>query len=175
MDERPRHIVVTGLMGVGKSTTGRALAEQIGWPYVDSDEDIEDLLGFSGRDLAEQDGIDALHRLEVAVLLGALVRREPHVIGAAAFVVEDDLVTRALRRHAFVVRLELSIAKTLERQAAGNHRRPMDSDELAALARRREPMFAAVEDLRVDANEPVPDLVATIIDAFRFPLSKDSG
>lgn len=168
-----RHIVITGLMGVGKSTTGKALAEAIGWPYVDSDEDIEELLGVSGRDLAANEGIGVLHRLEAAVLLGALVRSESHVITAAASVVEDSIVTRALARSAFVVRLELSIEETLSRQAAGGHRRSMDRDELETLAIRREPMFAAVEDLRLNASEHVTNLVAAIADAVGQPLTSE--
>ncbi len=160
-----RHIVITGLMGVGKSTTGMAVASTIGWPYVDSDDDIELLLGTSGRDLADEDGIATLHRIEAAVLLGALARPQPHVIGAAASVVEDLVVVRALARRAFVVRLELSIDETLARQASGTHRRPMERLELASLASKREPMFRELEDLRLSAAEPVESLVGRIVEA----------
>lgn len=162
-----RHIVITGLMGVGKSTTGRAVASTIGWPFADSDDDIELLLGISGRALAGEDGIAALHRIEAAVLLGALARPQPHVIGAAASVVEDAVVARALARLAFVVRLELSIDETLARQASGTHRRPMERQELVSLASRREPMFQAAEDLRLSAAEPADSLVDKIVVAAR--------
>lgn len=160
-----RHVVITGLMGVGKSTTGEAVASAMGWPYADSDDDIERLLGMSGRMLADEEGVAALHRIEAAVLLGALVRPQPHVITAAASVVEDVIVARALARRAFVVRLDLSIDETLARQASGVHRRPMERGELVALASRREPMFAAVEDLSLSAGEPVESLVARIVQA----------
>lgn len=159
------HVVVTGLMGVGKSTLGRALAAELDLPYVDSDDDIERLLGRSGRELAEARGVDELHEIEAAVLLGALARRSPHVITAAASVVENPLVIDALERNAFVVRLRLSVAETLERQAAGDHRRPMDAEELTALADRREPMFAAVEDLLLDATRTPDDLVAAVVES----------
>lgn len=162
-----RHIVVTGLMGVGKSTLGHALADEIGLPYVDSDEDIEALLGRSGRELAADSGVEALHEIEAAVLLGALARGTPHVITAAASVVENPLVVEALRRTAFVVRLHLSIEKTLERQAAGDHRRPMERVELEALADRREPMFAAVEDLDLDASMQPDELVRAVSEALK--------
>lgn len=87
-----RHIVITGLMGVGKSTTSTVVGSAMGWPDADSDDDIELLLGISGRDLADEEGIAALHRIEAAVLLGALARPQPRVIGAAASVVEDVAV-----------------------------------------------------------------------------------
>ncbi|MGI9595332.1 MAG: shikimate kinase [Acidimicrobiales bacterium] len=159
--DRP-HIVILGLMGVGKSTVAEALAERLGRPVADSDRDIERLTGVTGRTYAEASGVPALHRLEAAVLLGALARPEPTVVSAAASTVEDPQVRQLLGRRATVVRLVADIELTIDRQRAGGHRRPMDPEELIDLAARREPMFSAVEDLRVDANRRPVEIVADI-------------
>jgi len=152
-------------MGVGKSTTGRALATQLDWPYADSDEEIERLAGQSGRSLAADVGVPRLHELEAALLLGALARPVPHVIAAAASVVEKALVQRMLPGAAFVVRLTAPVDVIVDRQADGGHRRPMAFDELAAIEARRGPLFAAVEDLVLDAERSTEDLVAAIVGA----------
>lgn len=157
------HVVVVGLMGAGKSTTGSALADALGVPFADSDADITTLTGRSGSEIAATDGVPALHRLEAAVLLGALARSQPTVIAAAASVVEDDTVREALARRATVVRLVVPQAETLARQKTGEHRRPMSADELTALAARREPYFQEIEDLRLDATVPTRDLVSEIL------------
>lgn len=34
----PKQIVLVGLSGVGKSTVGKALAQRLGWSYVDTDD-----------------------------------------------------------------------------------------------------------------------------------------
>lgn len=49
------HIYLAGYRGCGKSTVGRLLAQQLGWPFVDSDEQIESG-GLSIRELFEQFG-----------------------------------------------------------------------------------------------------------------------
>lgn len=160
-----RHVVILGLMGAGKSTTGSALAVRLGRPYADSDRDIEWLLGRTGRDVAAAEGVATLHRVESAVLLGALSSRTPAVITAAASVVEDELARAALAERAYVVRLDVSPDVALTRQVAGAHRRPMTRDELVAVAARREPMFSSVEHLRVDADGETFDVVSEIVSA----------
>lgn len=160
-------MVILGPMGVGKSTTAEALAEALGYGLADSDDDIDKLLGCSGAEVAATHGVDELHRLEQAVLLGALLRDTPMVIAGAASVVEGVVVRQALARLAVVVRLILDGAEVLRRQRSGTHRRPMSAGEYAVLAERREPYFVEVEDLRLDADQPTVQLVAAIVDHLR--------
>ena len=162
-------------MGVGKSTTGRALADVLGIPYVDSDDDIARLIGCSGAEFAATEGVEALHRLEEALLLGPLSRPEPSVITAAASVVESSIARRAMARRAVVVRLTLSLDEALARQQTGAHRRPMSADELAALAARRQPFFSKVEDINLAADQPTDTLVAAIVEHLRSPTSSASS
>ncbi|MGI9611316.1 MAG: shikimate kinase [Acidimicrobiales bacterium] len=156
------HIAILGMMGVGKTTVGSALAAGLGRRHVDSDHDIGLLTGMSGRAFAAENGVDSLHELEAAVLLGALAAAEPAVISAAASTFEYRLVRQLLPGRAVVVRLTLGIDDTLKRQAEGGHRRPMDREELEALARRREPFFIELEDLRIAADRSPAELVDQI-------------
>lgn len=155
-----RHVVVTGLMGIGKSTVATALATALGRAHRDSDRDLQRLFGRSGAQLADDHGVPELHRLEAAVLLGALAGPEPVVVSAAASVVEDRHCRRALRRTAVVIVLDAPITVVAERMASGSHRRPMPLAELDALAERRAPLFDQVADGRIDA-EPGPQEVST--------------
>ncbi len=159
------HITILGLMGVGKSTTGTAVARTLGRSYVDSDRDIERLVGITGGEYAESAGIPALHTLESAVLLGALSRSEPLVISAAASVVEQAQVRAILPMRSFVVRLSIPHTEAIRRQDQGEHRRSMNLEELTELAQRREPLFGAVEHLHLDATAPTERLVEQIIAA----------
>src|SRR5262245_19545897 len=80
-----RHIVLIGLMGSGKTSTGRVLAHLVGRPYIDNDELLERKTEYTARELQDVSGADALHDAEVASLLDALEATQPTVVSAAAF------------------------------------------------------------------------------------------
>lgn len=156
------HIVVTGLMGVGKSTIARGLAQSLDLTYRDSDDDLQQLFAVSGAELVRRHGVDELHRLEAAVLLGALAAADPAVISAAAWVVEDPRCREALARRATTIVLDAPLDVVAARIASGHHRRPMDRSELEQLALRRAPLFETVADVTADAIDD-PDVVVSKI------------
>ena len=90
------HVVLVGPMGVGKSSVGRGVAEALGRPLRDSDDDLAAERGIRGRELAATEGVDALHAWEAEHLLRSLASAEPSVIAAAASVVDDPRAAAAL-------------------------------------------------------------------------------
>ena len=66
--ERSPHLVLVGMMGAGKTTVGRLLAERLGRRLVDSDELIEARTGRTVREIFETDGEAAFRALETAAL-----------------------------------------------------------------------------------------------------------
>ncbi|MEE8600613.1 shikimate kinase [Euzebya tangerina] len=149
-----RHLVITGPMGVGKSTTARAVAEEVGRSQRDSDVDIQRLFGRDGGDIAAHLGVAALHEIEAAVLLGALADPRQLIISAAASTVENPHCRAALRRRSVVVVLDLDLDRQLQRIQEGDHRRSIRRAELDRLRRRREPWLEEVADLRLSATAP---------------------
>jgi len=161
-DARP-HVVVLGLMGVGKSTTAQAVAQARAVPCFDSDQDIQALFGQTGRAIAEQTDVDALHTIEAAVLIGRLASPHPSIVSAAASVVEDSQCCSLLTARASVVVLEAPIDELERRIATGAHRRAIPRAELDALASQRATLFAAVADFTLDARRSTEDLVDAIV------------
>src|SRR5262245_36700646 len=47
----PRAVVLVGMMGAGKSSIGRRLAQRLGIPFVDADTEIEIAAGMSIADI----------------------------------------------------------------------------------------------------------------------------
>ena len=85
-----KNIILIGMMGCGKTTAGRLLAQQLGRPFVDCDELME---GHTGRTIAEifaQDGERGFRSLESQVL-EQLSNQEGLVIATGGGAVLEDL------------------------------------------------------------------------------------
>lgn len=159
----PRHLVLIGMMGAGKTTTGRALAARLGWPMRDCDRDLEERTGRTGADLAATEGIEYLHRLEEEILLEVLAGDGPLIVTAAGSVVTSERVRWRLAQRATVVWLDVPLGDLLVRMTSGPHRRPLDPQAAEELLAQREANLAELADLRLDARTPTGDLVDEIM------------
>ncbi len=111
-----RPVVLVGLMGVGKSTVGRRLAKRLGLPFIDSDHEIEDIVGLSAGELferyGEEDYRDGERRL-VARLIDGAVR----VIATGGGVFVDPRTRKLLNERAITVWLDAPVDVLAERTA----------------------------------------------------------
>jgi shikimate kinase len=162
----PTHLVLVGMMGAGKTTTGRALAGRLGWPMRDCDTDLEGRAGRTGAELAATDGVERLHQLEEELLLEALDTPGPLVVTAAGSIVTSERARQVIGSRAAVVWLDAPIDELEARMAADSHRRPLDRPAAEALLARRHAQLVEVADLRLDARAPTDDLVERIVDTF---------
>ncbi len=163
-----RHLVLVGLMGAGKSTVARALADRLGRRLVDTDSVIEARTGRTVREIFADDGEPAFRDLEAQMLADALADPEPTVIAAAGGVVLRDENRAALRSSgARVVWLAADPAVLLDRVRAGGHRPALDADPAGTLRRMhetREPLYREVADLIVSVDgRSVGDVVEAIL------------
>jgi len=158
------HLVLIGLMGVGKSTVGRRVAAELGWPHVDSDQVIEARTGRPVREIWLADGEPTFRALEAEALRDALRRAEPTVIAAAGGVVLSADNRRALHdADAVVVWLTADPARLVERTRADAHRPLLDDDPEATLremAITRDSLYREVADVVVEVGERTVEEIA---------------
>jgi shikimate kinase len=140
-----RPITLIGLMGAGKSTIGRKLAQRLNLDFVDADHEIEIAAGLSIPEIFERFG-EAHFRDGERRVIARLIDGTPRIIatGGGAFMNEQ---TRALMlANSFTVWINADI-DTLAERVARKDNRPLlhgkdPKDALAKLADIRNPFYA---------------------------------
>jgi shikimate kinase len=116
----PRRILLVGMMGAGKTTVGRLLADRLHRRYVDSDEEVEAATGHTVRELFEEGGERMFRPLESQALASAVAADDPVVVGVAGGAVLDPANRALMRRSGTVVWLRAK-PETLARRVAVSH------------------------------------------------------
>jgi shikimate kinase len=158
--------VLVGFMGAGKSSVGRALAEALGWRFVDFDEAIEEREGRAIAEIFEHSGEEYFRALEDETA-GDLLNQTRVVLGSGGGWAARPGRLDELPDGTLSVWLRVGWREALRRAKLQPGRRPLiagtdPSEEVRMLLERREPMYAAA-DLGVDTEGySVEDVTARI-------------
>jgi shikimate kinase len=169
--KRTPGIYLVGFMGSGKSTVGRALAEELGWRFLDLDEEIERKHGTAITSIFEQHGEPKFRQIESAALhdtVRTVQAGRPQVIslGGGAILSEEnfELVTN----NGITLWLDCPLG-IIERRVAGATHRPLarDPHRLRELFEVRRPGYARA-DYRIEIADD--DAVAAVARIMALPL-----
>jgi shikimate kinase / 3-dehydroquinate synthase len=116
-----RHLVLSGMMGSGKSTLGPRLAARLGMPFRDLDRAIEDEIGMSVASFFATEGEAAFRNLEAAHAQRMLNVATPSVIAFGGGTVTRKALRRWTLERGVVVTLQAS-AETLAARIAETDR-----------------------------------------------------
>lgn len=150
-------MVIVGQMGVGKTTVGRLVAERLAMPFYDCDAQIEKITGTTSREIARNEGVPALHELELSVLLSA-IEKAPAVIAAAASVVDSEAGRVAIGNATCVW---IDRVPDLAVRPGEDHRRSVDVDE--HLERRR-PIYRGLADITLSGAGTAQDYANRVVE-----------
>ena len=157
-----RSLYLVGMMGSGKTSTGRPLAERLGYGFVDADAVIEQAAGCSIPDIFDRDGEEGFRSLESQVL-SAISQRHSLVVATGGGVVTQP-ENWGMLHSGIVIWLDVVPDQLLQRLNADSTVRPLlqtadPEAALNALLNERRPLYAEA-DLTVVINDETPEAVA---------------
>ncbi len=163
-----RPVVLVGLMGVGKSTVGRRLANMLGCGFFDADYEIEHAAQRSIPEIFGQHG-EAYFRDGERRVIARLIEEEAGVIatGGGAFV---DPETRSLiLRRALAVWIDCDIDTLVERTSRRKTRPLLQTGDpkviLTELFKKREKFYAQAQVHVQSQDSAHSDTARAIIEA----------
>jgi shikimate kinase len=158
MSERtPRHLVLIGLMGAGKTTVGEACAARLGRPFVDTDRIVEAQTGESVAEIFTTGGEATFRVLEKQAVADACASPQPLVISCGGGAVLDPDGRRQIRASGVVVWLRASPAVLAARARDHLPDRPLlpstgAQQELERLAELRAAAYEGAAHVAVDTD-----------------------
>jgi len=169
--KRTPGIYLVGFMGCGKSTVGRALADELGWSFFDLDDEIESGAGSTINEIFDAQGEPMFRVLEASALtkrVKAVQSGHPQVIALGGGALMRDENFELIANNGVIVWLDAPFELIEKRVAAQSHR-PLarDSGKLRELFDVRSPRYA-LADFRVEA--PEEEAMATVLRILELPL-----
>lgn len=161
---RQPNIVLVGLMGSGKTTVGRIVAQMVGFQLIDTDHVIADIAGKSIPEIFASEG-EAGFRLRESAALRSLLGKRGCVIATGGGIVTQPRNLPILRQLGYIAWLEAD-PERLARRTSQNSNRPLLANEedpkakLERLLGERKPLYKSVADLRIQTAELTPQETA---------------
>lgn len=163
-----RSIVLTGLMGAGKSTVGRKVAGLIGLPFSDADHEIESVSRMTISDLFETYGETEFRELERRVI-ARMLETGPMVLATGGGAYMNAQTRDAIAARGVSVWLDADIDLLMDRVSRRQNRPLLKTADPRAtmlkLMSERYPIYG-LADLRVKSRDAKKEVIATeVIDA----------
>ena len=124
-----KNLVLTGMMGVGKSTVGKKLAKKLGLKFVDVDQLIEKKEKVKIKDIFENKGENYFRKIEKQITLDVLKNKNLLIaLGGGAFL--NSSIRKEIKNSCISFWLDLNL-KILSTRLKNVRKRPLlDKDDL---------------------------------------------
>ncbi len=159
------HLYLIGYRGSGKSTVGRALAQRLGRPHVDSDDLVESESKMTIKDIFASRGEPWFRDLEAKIVCEVSALGVPTVVSLGGGAVLRELTQKILKSTGKCVWLAASAEYLFDRiqsDQATQLRRPNLSQsggfaEVADILKKRTPIYERLSDFTVVVEGKTPD------------------
>ena len=151
----PDNIFLVGLMGAGKTSVGKLLAQRLRKQFFDCDQEVERTTGVKIAVIFEIEG-EGGFRVRESKMLAELARRQNVLIATGGGAVLSEANRRLLTSNGIVVYLRAAPAD-LWRRTRHDKQRPLLNTEdrmgrIEELFAQRDPLYREIADIIVDTG-----------------------
>ncbi len=163
-------VALVGLRGAGKTTIGQKVAAKLKKKFVELDERIERAAGLTLQNIFEVHGEEYFRRMEREVLVEFLAGHPSAVLAAGGGIVTREDTYGLLRQHCVTFWLKADPEdhwnRVLEQDPRPMANNPNAMDQLQAILRRREPLYAMADHTIDTSSLGISKSVKKIMDLY---------
>lgn len=158
---KPKHIIIVGHMGAGKSLLGKALADKLAWQHVDTNIGLERYMGCYLHEIIGKQGEVAFYQFQNKLLMHYLGKENIVITTEDSYILNEE--NRRLLASEFVVYLKVTTPVQIERMATGPAPLLLNTDIktfLDDLHSERDKLYEEVARFTIDSKSIEEDLNA---------------
>lgn len=164
------NLYLVGFMGTGKSTVGRLVARQLGFEFIDSDQEIERRQGRPVSQIFAEQGEAAFRAMEREFIEAGHPAQRCVVSCGGGLVVPPGML-ELLRRRGVIVCLHAPLETILQRTRHSTHR-PLLAVEnpeqrIRELYAQREPVYRQAGTMVLTDKRPLREIAAHVLRIYR--------
>jgi XRE family transcriptional regulator, aerobic/anaerobic benzoate catabolism transcriptional regulator len=166
---RNQRVALIGLRGAGKSTFGQRLADDLGYPFVEVNREIEKLAGCSVNEIQALYGMNAYRRYEKRALEAVIQSNPQAIIATPGGMVSDVATFNLLLSACTTVWLKAEPEDHMQRVIAQGDMRPMASskeamEDLKQILKGRTPFYSKA-DVTINTSAQGEDATFELLSA----------
>ena len=174
----PRSLVLIGMMGAGKSSIGRKLAQRLNLPFVDADTEIERAAGMSISEIFAKHG-ELYFRAGEARVIARLLEGGPQVLATGGGAFMHPQSREAIRAKGISIWLKADYDVLMKRIKRRNDRPMLKTDDpgetLRHLMLERDPVYAEADVIVHSRDVPHEKIVDECLEALHAWLCGDGA
>ncbi len=161
-----RNLYLVGMMGSGKSTTGKPLAQKLDYKFIDSDTVIEELTGKSIKQIFEEEGENRFREIEAQVLQNIGQYHSLIVATGGGIVTKNE--NWGILHQGVVIWLDPDVQTLFNRLQADDGERPLfkSSDPIGTLnllVKKRRALYSEADLRVVIENQSCKEVIHKIL------------
>lgn len=126
-------IVLVGMMGAGKTTTGFGLAQRLGIKFIDSDREIEKAEGTQISNIYKEKGEEYFREVERKTIKKILNSSNSQVLSIGGNAFDDEVIREKIKEKAISIFLEVDLDTLIKRVERRNNRPMLEEGNKAQI------------------------------------------